>query len=89
MRDFEAGRIGTRSLMADDAWETESGSEPPELTFQFEVAQSGSTVAQTIRTINIIVPDTAVETMAVLAGLELESMGTEEYIKDYDEEYGW
>lgn len=86
VRDFEAGRIGTRSLMADDAWETESGSEPPELTFQFEVAQSGSTVAQTIRTINIIVPDTAVETMAVLAGLELESMGTEEYIKDYDEE---
>lgn len=90
VRDFEAGRIGARSLLNKAAREIESGSEPPELTFSFETAQSGGAVsAAPIRTIRIVVPDTAAETLAVLAGLELEGVETEKCGSEYDEEYGW
>ena len=83
VRDFEAGRIGIRRLMTNDALEEEWSSDLTELSFQFETARNGVTG---IRKIYIKVPETATETWAVLAGLELE---TEEYIKDYDEEHGW
>lgn len=83
VRDFEAGRIGTRSLMTGGAWEVEQGNEPTELTFYFEITRGEGVVVN--RCIDIMASDTAVETLAVLSRLELESAETE----SYDEEYDW
>ena len=68
VRDFEAGHIGARSLLADTSWETESGREPTRLTFRFEIERNGIGKE---REIWITVADTAEETLTVLAGLDL------------------
>lgn len=81
-RDFEAGRIGTRSLCTDNAWAPETDSGQSGLTFLFMIGQDR--IAEE-RAVHIAVPDTAVETLAVLDGLELLVLET----GTYDEEYGW